>query len=341
MKALFDDKEAEHRYALYKSKDPFPEIQPALLNSADIHDYVAATGMIAPYYSGNRKSASYEVPLEGKIFYWDGDNKDCSQLIDKDDKFVLRKNSIAFVSLKTKFRIPDYIALRFNLRIINVHRGLLLGTGPLVDPGFEGNLLIPLHNLTSNDFELTGGEGFIWVEFTKLSTHPRWENSFTGKIPKNGEYKPFPEDGKNKSPEYYLSKASPFNTIRSSIPEAIHDAQLKAEEAQQSANQAKDSAENAEKKVKNITKYGSIGIVVGTIIALGAAIWPVVSLVQDSMNYVKATKKENEATIKDLEQKIKSLADEISKIQKESAENQEKSQLKKNTGPQKDARTQK
>jgi len=31
-----------------------------------------------------------------------------------------------------------------------------------------------LHNLTETDYELIGGEGIIWVEFTKLSPNPAW-----------------------------------------------------------------------------------------------------------------------------------------------------------------------
>jgi hypothetical protein len=43
------DEEAEVRYEKFKSLDPFPEIPPALLNSADIEDYVAKTGMLFPF----------------------------------------------------------------------------------------------------------------------------------------------------------------------------------------------------------------------------------------------------------------------------------------------------
>jgi hypothetical protein len=47
--------------------------------------------------------------------------------------------------------------------------GPLLGTGPLVDPGFRGKLLIPMHNLTASDYELATKEALIWIEFTKTT----------------------------------------------------------------------------------------------------------------------------------------------------------------------------
>jgi hypothetical protein len=75
--------------------------------------------------------------------------------------------------------MPAYLAGRFNLLIRDVYRGLLVGTGPLVDPGFNGILSIPVHNFTSNKYVLSAGEGFVYFEFTKLS----WSNPETGKRP--------------------------------------------------------------------------------------------------------------------------------------------------------------
>ncbi|MFQ5786615.1 MAG: hypothetical protein ACE5H1_01410, partial [Thermodesulfobacteriota bacterium] len=131
-----DDYEAARRFENYKSQDPFPEIQAALLNSADVDDYVAATGMICPFDPKKLKTATYAMDFEGKAYYWNENGEDESKPIEKGDTFKLRKNSIAFINLKAKFRIPNYIALRFNLGITHVHRGILLGTGPLIDPGF-------------------------------------------------------------------------------------------------------------------------------------------------------------------------------------------------------------
>ncbi|MDZ8091094.1 MAG: hypothetical protein RMZ42_04015 [Nostoc sp. DedQUE05] len=143
--------EAEDRFKIYRSLDPFDDIEPALLNSAHIYDYVAATGMIYPFDPENLKSASYEVKVLGECVYWDEEGQKVVQNIKEGDQFFLRPNSIAFVTLEPMFRLPDYIALRFNLKIKNVYRGLLLGTGPLVDPGFVGRLSLPLHNLTTNE----------------------------------------------------------------------------------------------------------------------------------------------------------------------------------------------
>lgn len=171
-----NDREAQRRYNQYVSKDPFPMIETALLNSADIFQYVAKTGMIYPFDVQKLQGASYEVALRGTVIWWDEENKKehVERLEKPGDSFQLEPNSIAFVTLEPMFRIPDYLALRFNLKIVHVYKGLLLGTGPLVDPGFVGRLSIPLHNLTANTYTFYAGDGMIQMEFTKLSKNGAW-----------------------------------------------------------------------------------------------------------------------------------------------------------------------
>lgn len=228
---------AEKLAERWQTTDPFPEIPPALLNSGDIRDYVAVTAMLWPFQDDEEKlkPASYEVDLEGPYVYFDKDGQRHSGDIERGKEFVLKANSIAFVTLEPTFRLPEYIALRFNLRITHVYRGLLLGTGPLIDPGFTGKLSIPLHNLTTNDYALVGGEGLIWVEFTKLSEAPL-QHPLAGARPRQVPKRtrdsvPLPEAKKNRDVGWYLRKASPNRPVRSGIPKATAVAETAAREA--------------------------------------------------------------------------------------------------------------
>ena len=63
------------KYEQYGKTDPFPEIQPSLLNSADIFDYVEKTGMLYPFDSSCLKPASYGVKLQGEYIYWESLDK--------------------------------------------------------------------------------------------------------------------------------------------------------------------------------------------------------------------------------------------------------------------------
>lgn len=296
-----NDPEAKERYADFEHWDPFPDIPPALLNSADISKYVRVTGMVHPFDGnqdkGKLKSASYEIDFLGEVYLWEEGKKDfTNKKIIPNKPFEIPKNSIVFVSTETVFRLPDYIALRFNLRIKHVHRGLLLGTGPLVDPGFAGQLFIPLHNLTSESYSIKGGEGLIWVEFTKISPHRHWVD----KEEDCGEYVHFNPKARYLTPQDYLNKTSDKGKpARSSIPQEVAE--------------AKSLSEKAYRRLKVLT----VGGVVALIISVVSVILPVIGLVQDSAtnlaNVIKdaALTKEavaaQEATISSLQQKITAL----------------------------------
>lgn len=271
------EEEAEERFRDWQNQDPFPTptIPAALLNSADIIDYVTVTGMIFPFYlaKGNDrklKPASYEVDLLGVVKYWDETGKEIRKTIGVGDSFVLKRNSIAFAQVEPTFRLPNYIAVRFNLKIQHVYRGILLGTGPLVDPGFKGPLYIPLHNLTDNDYTFRGGEGLIWMEFTKLNWPPpiagTSESSQTVDVQRVGTFIAFPERKlQRRTLDDYLYYANPHGSIRSSIPVGVEAARA--------------AAERAESQVKRLATLGIIGIV-AALIGLGGFVFQAMSFVR-------------------------------------------------------------
>ena len=181
--------------------------------------------MMFPFNPDKLKSAGYEAKIGKNIWYWDDDEKRHDEELNENDNICFRKNSITYISLKETFIIPDYIALRFNLTIKHVHRGILLGTGPLIDPGFRGKIMIPIHNLTPNNYMVRPGDDIVCIEFTKLSPNSRW---VPAKNKENGSYV------KNKMISFptfldYFNKALPYNinSVRSSIGTVIHDAESK------------------------------------------------------------------------------------------------------------------
>jgi deoxycytidine triphosphate deaminase len=248
------DVEAQRRADEFREHDPFPEIPAALLSSEHIADYVQATGMLWPFYPDKErlKSASYEARAQ-RFIRWDIDGRKIITDLTKEAKYVLPENSITFVQIESKIRLPDYIALRFNLRIRHVHRGLLLGTGPLVDPGFKGDLLIPLHNLTSEPYEIDGTEGIIWIEFTKTSHNLQKSSA-------RSSFFPIQQRKTNVGFEYYFERANNNNPIQSSIPQAVKEAREKSREAERSARAAR----------RTNRWFAGIGVValVGLVIAL-------------------------------------------------------------------------
>lgn len=292
-------KEAERRYTAWRCNDPFPSVSSSLLTSAEIADYVSATGMVCPFYPEKLKSASYEVNFKGQVIYWTGDGSKKNHFYEDGEIFTLKRNSIAFVQVEPEFRLPNYIALRFNLKITHVYRGLLLGTGPLVDPGFAGRLFIPLHNLTNDDYEFVSGKGLIWMEFTKLNWPPPDANGGSASgdyYPKRGAFVRFPRDKKGNNLDYYLGKASPNRPIRSSLPNDIKESSNAALAAREAAEVSKKEALDAKATVEKIYRV-SIFVGVGIMIGL-------VALLMDVFQLVNQVETGLESKIKALEQKV-------------------------------------
>ncbi len=286
-----NDDEAKQRSSLWKSSDPLPSIPPSLLHSGDIAAYIEATGMIHPFHAEDLKPASYAFRLMGAC----RDDKNNFFEIPGGEDFEVRANSITFVTLEPYIRLPDYIALRFNLKIRNVYRGLLLGTGPLIDPGFEGRLSIPLHNLTENTYRFRGGETMIWVEFTKLSPSERWTSEEEDRATKDqGLYVPFPTAKYGRVLADYLKEASP-HPILSSIPGVFNEAR------------------EAAKKATDAAKWIQIGTLI-TIVAVLGIVFAAFSLtrgfVTDARNDLKAHAIANDSLrneLRRLQQKLDSL----------------------------------
>ena len=253
------------------------------------------------------KIAAYEADLLGEIIYWDPKDKIYRRTLRREEEFVLPANSIAFVSIEPRLRLPNYIALRFNLKIRHVHKGLLLGTGPLVDPGFSGKLLIPLHNLTTNPYTFRGGDGLIWFEFTKISPHEDWswlrKARPLGRFGQLGEKPPASE----MDPVEYLKRAAGDHSIRSSIPGEAEKARVLAERAQGQVQ-----------RFSRIVYGLGIASFIALILAIVFGVFPIYSLVEESTSFVAGMSRDNLTEMKraqrELEVRVKALEEKIERL---------------------------
>ena len=368
-------KEAIERYEKNKGKDCFPGIAPALLNSADIKAYIKNTGMIFPFHSVDLQSASYKVRIAGKVVYWrysDGDDnqkkrkngkkkgkekyqevvvrreyrdkgkkqkneieKIETELLKDGDYFYLQPNSIAFVTLEPNFHIPKYLALRFNLRIKHVYKGLLLGTGPIVDPGFEGRLSIPLHNLTNNTYRFDYGDDLITMEFTKLSPNSAWlpYDYKTGSTEKF-KYEEFKGERRNRDVNAYLKAALDGEKARSqyvisSIPDAIYDSKEQARQARKDAKAIKKRSD----LVSVSCLIGALALVISclqmTTSTINKAIDRYDALIEKHQQYIaeidslKHSNEENLEKIKELNNIIHELTEQINDLKEDQSSKDE------------------
>lgn len=119
------------------------------------------------YEPKNLRPAAYTLRIGPKFV----DSRGRVGLLDDKRKtyFKMEPNSIVYVSTLEKLDLPYYIAARFNLRVKWVYRGILLGTGPQVEPGFRGYLSCPLYNLTDRPIKIEYRQDFATIDFERTT----------------------------------------------------------------------------------------------------------------------------------------------------------------------------
>lgn len=161
-----------------KDKNTDIVLPPGMLSSPHIAYCVDRYQIIKNYDESCLGPASYHMRVGGNVLTWSRGTKIEFELGEKDDNSLnirksvdLSPNSLTFLTTVEEFRLTKDIIARFNLKSKWVHQGLLLGTGPIVDPQLHARLLIPVHNFSSQTVTMNYGEQFISVEFTK-TLHP-------------------------------------------------------------------------------------------------------------------------------------------------------------------------
>src|SRR6202030_1353083 len=129
-------------------------------------------------------------------------------------------------------------------------------------PGFHGNLSLPLHNLTANDYKLVGGEGLIWVEVTKIRPS---KVAQADAEPRRGRTFALPIAKKDLTLRQYLRKADPNRAIRSSIPGLLQDANVRLREAQSAAQQAVAAADRVQRRELIAAAIGVVGVILAAV----------------------------------------------------------------------------
>ena len=300
----------EHQYYQF---DPLAnEVQAALLNSVDIKKYVDKGCLLdkSTFDLDRLKTASYEMRFLGELHDWQttsgGKLKQRRRNVCDGDIVELPRNSITYLWMKEKFLLPEYIAARFNLHIHHVHKGILLGTGPLVDPGFFGSLLVPLHNLTDNDYKLKGGDGFIWIEFTKLSRHKFWSDN---NLDRPSCLKTFPSRKDLGDPDLYFRDSGVIEEggVQSAFKGALEQTQSAAEAARKETE-----------RFRTIWTWAGVVGVIAIAIGVGSVIMEGISLVKQVTSaqaeihrHIQSDRSEQSENIDTLQKKIEDLEERI------------------------------
>ena len=116
------EQQAACRAKRFKRFDPFPDIPPALLSSADIEDYARVTAMLFPFANTPEvlrdvlKPASYEVRPGNKFVWWRDDGERVEDDIHEDGTYAVATEFHSDIC-KSNLRSDCQITLPFDLTL--------------------------------------------------------------------------------------------------------------------------------------------------------------------------------------------------------------------------------
>jgi dCTP deaminase len=137
-----------------------------ILNAQQI---VAAQGSgeisIDPFDEAQVQAATYDLRVGEQ-----GGTTSAKRVVNiKDQGYIsLQPGDFAVVTVLETIKLGAQYAARFGLRSKYARKGLIATTGPQIDPGYRGRLIIGVTNLTPKTITLPYGDDFLSVEFHRL-----------------------------------------------------------------------------------------------------------------------------------------------------------------------------
>lgn len=121
--------------------------------------------LLAPFDEKQIQPASYDLRV-GKEAVTTSNEGIIS--IENAGYLKLKPGDFAVITVYEEIKLgPQYVA-RFGLRSGFARRGLIATTGPQIDPGYHGRLIVGITNLTPHDVTIAYQDKFLSVEFHKL-----------------------------------------------------------------------------------------------------------------------------------------------------------------------------
>jgi dCTP deaminase len=102
--------------------------------------------------------------------------------LDEKGFITFQPGDFGFIITMEKIKLSPNYAARFGLRSSLARKGLSATTGPQIDPGYQGRLILGISNLTPNPVTLSHGEDLVSIEFHELpgpAKHP-YDGPFQG-----------------------------------------------------------------------------------------------------------------------------------------------------------------
>jgi dCTP deaminase len=122
---------------------------------------------ISPFEESQVQAASYDLRVGQS-----GATTSTKKLVNiKETGYILlQPGDFAIVTVLEEIRLGPQYAARFGLRSKYARKGVIATTGPQIDPGYRGRLILGLTNLTPRPISIPYKDDFITIEFHRLET---------------------------------------------------------------------------------------------------------------------------------------------------------------------------
>ena len=121
--------------------------------------------LISPFDEEQTEAATYDLRVGEK-----GATTSTKKLVNiKESGFLLlQPGDFGVLTVLEELRLGPQYAARFGLRSKYARKGLIATTGPQIDPGYHGRLIVGITNLTPKRVSLPFKDDFVSVEFHRL-----------------------------------------------------------------------------------------------------------------------------------------------------------------------------
>lgn len=138
-----------------------------LMSDKDIREAMSSEELIIRNFSPKvLQPASYDMRVGKEAF---SSHEKGRIDVTRERPLVIKPGDFILIRTYESIKLSPRIAGRIGLRSFYARKGLALLAGPQIDPGFDGVLVVGLHNLDANELKLPYRDPFCTVEFYRLS----------------------------------------------------------------------------------------------------------------------------------------------------------------------------
>jgi len=163
---------------------------------------------IDPFEDGQIQAATYDLRV-GEQGATTSLKKKVS--IKQDGYILLSPGDFGVVTVLEEIKLGPQYAARFGLRSKYARKGLIATTGPQIDPGFHGRLIVGLTNLTPKPVSIPYKDDLLSVEFHRLEEPA--QKPYSG--PYQGKLELGPEEIEFITESEGMALSEVLNTLRS------------------------------------------------------------------------------------------------------------------------------